>query len=348
MVTIKRVKAGNKKVIPKLTLNFIFFQNGSPYFISFLSMKKTVCNYHSCLFIPIAFTMCLAWIPFQAITARQDEGIEMPSRVKTGLNAFSFNEPLSTGRMDLDGLLEYAARAGFDAVDITAYYFPGYPEVPSDEYLYHIKSKAFQLGLEISGTGVRNDFTHPDPEVRKEGVALVKAWILAAEKLGAPVIRIFAGQSDTEGYSRELVLDWLVEDVKECVKFGKSHGVMIGIQNHHDFIQTAEQAIEIIERVNSEWIGLILDTGSFWTGDSYAQIKMCIPYTLNWQVKVLTYMDGVAEEIDLVRLMGLIKDSGYRGYLPLETLDPGDPVPQAEALLAGIRAAIEKVYGGHD
>jgi sugar phosphate isomerase/epimerase len=307
-------------------------------------MKITVLSSFRQFIINIGILTCLTWIPFSIVFGQTGTGGEMPSRVKTGLNAYSFNEPLSTGRMDLDDLLEYAARAGFDEVDITAYYFPGYPDVPSNEYLYHIKSKAFQLGLEISGTGVRNDFTNPDPEVRKEGVALVKVWILAAEKLGAPVIRIFAGQSNTEGYSREQVLEWLVEDVKECVEFGKSHGVMIGIQNHHDFIQTAEQAIEIIERVDSEWIGLILDTGSFWTGDSYAQIKMCIPYTLNWQVKVLTYMDGVAKEIDLVRLMRLIKDGGYRGYLPLETLDPGDPVPQVEALLAGIRDAIEKVY----
>ena len=46
------------------------------------------------------------------------------------LNAFSFNAPLSEKKMTLDELLETCAEIGFEGVDITAYYFPGYPNVP--------------------------------------------------------------------------------------------------------------------------------------------------------------------------------------------------------------------------
>src|SRR5512133_3359309 len=88
---------------------------------------------------------------------------KLPTKLKTSLNAYSFNGPLMKGDMNLDQLLEFCAANQIDAVDITAYYFPGYPEVPSDEYIYHIKQMAFLLGVEISGTGVRNDFTDPDP-----------------------------------------------------------------------------------------------------------------------------------------------------------------------------------------
>ena len=106
---------------------------------------------------------------------------------------------LSEKKMTLDELLETCAEIGFDGVDITAYYFPGYPNVPSDEYLYHIKRKAFRLGLDITGTGVRNDFTDPDKNKRAEHITLVKNWIDAAAKLGAPVIRIFAGTQNPKG-----------------------------------------------------------------------------------------------------------------------------------------------------
>src|SRR5687768_8040745 len=99
------------------------------------------------------------------------------SKLKMSLNAFSFNAPLMDKRMNLDELLEVCSEIGFDGVDITAYYFPGYPNVPSDDYLYHIKRKAFRLGLGISGTGVRNDFTEPDKNKRNEHVTLVKNWI---------------------------------------------------------------------------------------------------------------------------------------------------------------------------
>ena len=270
---------------------------------------------------------------------------DLPSRLKISLNAYSFNQPLSRGSMDLDDLLYYCANAGFDAVDITAYYFPGYPQVPSDEYLYHIKKTAFLLGLEISGTGVRNEFADPDPVIRRESVELVKKWIMAAEKLGAPVIRIFAGHANTDGYSREQVLEWMVKDIKECIEFGKNHGVVVAIQNHNDFIKTADQAVEIMELLDSEWTGIILDTGSFRSGDSYAQIETTIPYAVNWQIKTKTYMNGVQENIDLERLMKIIRKSGYRGYVPIETLEPGDPVPHVNKLLADVKAAINKVYG---
>ncbi|MFA5326347.1 MAG: sugar phosphate isomerase/epimerase family protein [Prolixibacteraceae bacterium] len=267
---------------------------------------------------------------------------KLETRVKTSLNAFSFNRPLMAGEMNLDDLLEFCAANKFDAVDITAYYFPGYPKVPTDEYLYYIKQKAFKLGLEISGTGVRNDFTDPDPEKRKESVQLVKNWILAAEKFGAPVIRVFSGTDDPKGKSREEVVNYLVQDLKECADFGKKHGVVVAIQNHNDFIKTADQVIEIIQKVNSDWFGLILDTGSFRT-DPYKEIAQTIPYAVNWQLKENLYVNGVEQKTDLDRLMQIIQPSGYRGYLPIETLGEGDPHVKVPVFLKEVRKAMEKI-----
>jgi sugar phosphate isomerase/epimerase len=267
---------------------------------------------------------------------------KLPAKLKTSLNAYSFNGPLTKGEMNLDQLLEYCASIQLDAIDLTAYYFPGYPEVPSDEYLYHIKQKAFLLGLEISGTGVRNDFTDPDPAKRKSSVELVKKWIVAAEKMGAPVIRVFSGTADTKGLPREKVVDYMVADLKECAEFGKMHGVVVAIQNHNDFIKTADQAIEVIQRVNSDWFGLILDIGSFRT-DPYNEIAQTIPYAVNWQLKETVFVNGVEQKTDLDRLMKIINESGYRGYLPLETLGEGDPKVKVPRFLNEIREAIRKV-----
>ena len=122
-------------------------------------------------------------------------------RLKTSLNAYSFNASLTNGTMNIQDMLEFCSESGFDGVDITGYYFKGYPAVPSDEHIYRIKRKAFSLGVEISGTGVRNDFTIADKNERQLEVELVKQWIEVASKLGAPVIRIFAGKQKNEGYA---------------------------------------------------------------------------------------------------------------------------------------------------
>ena len=126
-------------------------------------------------------------------------------------------------------MLDFCAVAGFEGVDITGYYFKGYPQVPPDEYLFQIKRKAFRLGLEISGTGVRNDFTIADKSKREQEVALVKNWIEVAAKIGAPVIRIFAGNQKNEGISKEQVTEWMLKDIQTCVDYGKQHGVIIGL-----------------------------------------------------------------------------------------------------------------------
>ena len=276
--------------------------------------------------------------------AQMEDGTGLPSRLKTSLNAYSFNRPLSSGSMDLDGLLEFCAAEGFDAVDITAYYFPGYPEVPPDDYLYRIKRKAFLLGLEISGTGVRNDFTDPDINSRREGIRLVKEWIIAAEKLGAPVIRIFAGSGDHQGHTREAVTEWLARDVRECAEFGREHGVMVAVQNHNEFILNSGQAVELMKKIDSDWSGIILDTGSFREGDPYLQIEQTIPFAASWQVKELIWIEGESRKIDLLRLFKIIKKSGYRGYVPIETLGEGDPAVKVHDFFLEVREALEEVY----
>ncbi len=266
----------------------------------------------------------------------------LPGKLKTSLNAFSFNKPLLNGEMNLDQLLEFCAQNQIDAVDLTAYYFPGYPEVPTNEYLYHIRQKAFLLGVEISGTGVRNDFTEPDPQKRAASVELVKKWILASEKLGAPVMRVFSGPAEPKGLIRVQAFNQVVEALKICVDFGKAHGVVVAIQNHNDFIKTADQAIEILQRIDSDWCGLILDIGSFRTGDPYREIAKAIPYAVNWQLKETLFVEGVEQKTDLDKLIKMIRESRYRGYLPLETLGDGDPKIKVPIFLNEIREALRK------
>lgn len=292
----------------------------------------------SLLSIPAAASMGL--VPSDSLA--QKENKSKAHALKISLNAYSFNGPLSKGEMTLDGLLEFCADHHFDAVDPTGYYFPGYPQVPSDRYLYDLKRKAFGLGLEISGTGVRNDFMEPDANKRKADIGLIKNWIIAAEKIGAPVIRIFSGTQKPNGFSWEQIADWMVRDMQECVEIGKNHGVVVAVQNHNDFIQTADHVKTLIDKVNSPWFGLILDTGSYAVGDPYKEISSNIPYAVSWQIKELINRNGTEEPIDLDKLMDIIKTSGYRGYLPIETLGPGDPIQKVPAFLNKVRVALAK------
>lgn len=268
------------------------------------------------------------------------KGIKAKDNLKISLNAYSFDKPLKAGTMTLDDLLEFCANNGFDGVDITGYYFPGYPVVPSDEFIYHIKKKAFLLGIELGCTGVRNDFTWADPGKRAEEKKLVKEWIVVAQKLGAPGLRIFAGNLSKENYSWDERAMWIAEDVRECADFGKEHGVMIALQNHNDFLKTSSGVEKMLSLINHEWVGLMLDIGSYHTDDPYIDIAATAKYAVTWQMKEKVFVNETQVDTDYEKIIDIVRRCGYRGYLPLETLGEGDPFQKVAALILKVREAL--------
>jgi len=264
-------------------------------------------------------------------------------KFKLSLNVYSFNSLLHEGKIDLFDLLDFCAKYNFDAIDPTGYYFPNYPEVPSDDYIREFKRKAFLLGLDISGTGIRNDFTNPDKTSREADIKMIEEWIIASAKLGSPLLRIFSGRSEHEGFSRDQVFEWMAEDFSTCCKIGEKYGVIIALQNHNEFLKTADDVNRMMEMVNSKWFGLNLDIGSFRTSDPYEEIKKVIHHAVTWQIKENVWINGKETPTDFNNLFKLIKESGYRGYLPLETLGAGDPYQKVPVLLNNVQSVLDKI-----
>ena len=260
-------------------------------------------------------------------------------KLKLGLNAYSFDKQLRAGSMTLADAVHFCAQQGVDALDPTGYYFPGYPAVPPDEYIYNLKRTAFVNGVAISGTGVRNEFAVADPAARAKDVQMVKDWIVVASKLGAPVIRVFSGRARPEGHSFDEALAWMIADFKECAAFGQQYGVVVGLQQHNDFLKTAAETIRVIEGVGSDWFGSILDIGSLRSGDPYAEIEKLVPYAVSWQIKESVGREGKDEPTDLTKIKAIIDRSGYRGYVPFEALGAGDPKVKIVGFLEKIRKA---------
>jgi sugar phosphate isomerase/epimerase len=261
-------------------------------------------------------------------------------RLRLALNSYSFNRPLMAHQMTLDDVIDFCAAHNIDGLDATGYYFPGYPKVSPDDYLYELKRKAYVNGVSISGTGVRNDFTLPDSATRKAQVELVKDWIVAGEKMGASFIRVFSGPSIPQGHTFDQVLEWMIPAFRECVDFGRKHGVIVALQHHDDFLKTADQTIRVVKAVNSDWFSIVLDVGSLRQGDPYAEIEKLVPYACTWQIKEDVWVKGKATPIDLSRIRAIIEKTGYRGFLPIEALGQGDPQTIVTAFFEKVRKAM--------
>ena len=261
------------------------------------------------------------------------------TKIKIGLNAYSFNKPLMAGKMTVHDVVDYCAKQNIDGVDMTGYYFPGYPNVPKDELIYSLKRHAFLNGVTITGTGVRNDFALTDPSSRRGHIQLVKDWIDVAAKLGSDMVRVFAGKELPKGYTFDQVLQWMIPAFQECAEYGKKNGVIVGLQHHDDFLKTADETIRVVKMVNSEWFSVILDVGSLRQGDPYAEIEKLLPYASNWQIKEHVWYGTKKVEIDLPRVRAIIDKVGYRGFTPIEALGEGDPAEVATAFLHKVRKA---------
>lgn len=263
------------------------------------------------------------------------------TRIRIGLNSYSFNVPLRAGEMTLMDVADFCAIHRLDCLDATGYYFPGYPAVPPDRFLYELKRRAFVNGVTINGTGVRNDFALADAARRAGELQLVKDWIGVAGKLGASVIRVFSGSRVPEGYSFGQTLEWMAPLLRECADAGKEHGVLIGLQNHNDFVKTAAETIRIVEAVDSEWLGVILDVGSLRMADPYEEIEKLLPYAISWQLKESLWFGDKEVPTDLRKLKAIIERGGYRGFIPIETLGQGDP----RVKVAKFAKEVHEVFG---
>jgi sugar phosphate isomerase/epimerase len=264
--------------------------------------------------------------------------------MKLSLAAYSFNGLLphnwpkpreSEASMTLDDFVQFCAELDLDGAELTSYYFPA--EV-TPEYLLHLKELTFRLGLNISGTAIGNDFCLPDGEDRAFHLGMTRQWIDFAAVMGAPVIRIFAGQVP-KGDSESAALDRCVAGINESLQHAAQKGVALALENHGGITATPDQLLAIVERVDdSPWFGVNFDSGNFRTDDPYRDLARIAPYAINAQIKVKMSVGGETREADLPRVVGILNDAGYRGYLVLEYEedDPRENVPRVIDELRGL------------
>lgn len=258
--------------------------------------------------------------------------------IKTSCCAYSYRKYFKNGTMNLESYLNLAAQLGLDGVELTSYYFPDYPNTPSDSYINKIKRKAFLLGLDICGSAVKNNFTDPDKMKREKDVEYVRAWIECASKLGAPEIRIFGGRGIPDGHTEDEAVDWIAECLGKCLEYSKKYGVMLALENHRGYPETPDQLLKILKRVNSEWLGANLDAGNFMSQNPYKDIAEVAPYAVTCHVKLNVIFQG--EIVDMYKIVRILRNAGYRGYISIEYEGEEDPMTGVPKFLSQIKKAL--------
>ena len=259
-------------------------------------------------------------------------------RFKFGLAAYSYRDLIGgkSPTLKLEDFIDDCAKMELEGTELTSYYFP---KDATPEYLRNIKSQCFRLGLDITGTAVGNDFCLPPGEKRVAQLEMVKQWIINAEILGAPVIRIFAGKV-SKGQDPAEAHKLAVEGMQQSCEFAGQHGVFLALENHGGPTSTADGLLALVRDVKSPWFGVNVDSGNFHSANCYEELAQIAPYALNCQIKVvMSPSPGHKEPADYKRLAKIMTDANYRGYIVLEYEEDGNPREVCPGIVRELRAA---------
>ncbi len=260
-----------------------------------------------------------------ALFAAQSSPDKLPkkARLKPALCAYSFRKELESKSLTYEDLIRSCVDWDVDGLDMTVYWVPG----TDPAWLANLRRLAYRCGIEIYSIAIRTELTRADPSARDAEVENIRKWVDVADRLGAGHIRVFGGTVPKTA-TEEQAVPWVVECLKHGADIAGSRGIILGLENHGGICTNASRIIEMVNKVNSPWVGINLDTGNFRTL-AFQQMQECLPYAVNVQVKSeMTYDDGTRGPQDWDKVVKLIAAGGYKGYLSLE-YEAKEPAPTA-------------------
>jgi sugar phosphate isomerase/epimerase len=257
------------------------------------------------------------------------------NRFRPAICAYSFRNQLKSGSMSYADLIRMAADLGADGVDLTTYWLRD----TSDQIIYPLKKLAYQSSVAIYTIGIGASLARPTPELRVAEVSTVRKWLDVAERLGALHMRIFGGDVP-KGAGQGQAVAWAVETLKRCTDEAAKKGITLGVEDDGGITTNADRTVEIVKKAGSEWAGINLDVGNF-PDDAYTQIEMCAPYATNVHLKSRVHDDHRDQPADWPRILKILGNAGYRGYLALEYELEDDPLTAVPGLVARMQQAIK-------
>lgn len=274
-------------------------------------------------------------------------------RFKIGLAQWSFHKALQGDDMDNLDFADTAASMGFEGIEYVSQFFQD--KVEDIHYLNEMGVRAQNAGIEslLIMVDDEGDLAHPDSSVRKQAVLNHYKWIDAAKYLGCHSIRVnLFGEMD----DREAWIGYALDGLGQLVQYGASQEINVIVENHGWLSSDAGALVHVIETIGSAYCGTLPDFGNFclkrangelWGGecleeyDRYKGVKELLPYARSVSAKSYDFDSlGLETTIDYSKMMDLIKNSDYKGYISVEY--EGDRLTEREGVLA-TKALIEKL-----
>jgi len=175
-----------------------------------------------------------------------------------------------------------------------------------------------------------------DEKARKKAVENHYKWVNAAKYLGCTIIRVNTYGNGTPDETKKAA----VESLGQLANYAANENIHIVVENHGGITSNGEWLASLIKQVNKENVGTLPDLGNFCIKrtdngceeeyDRYKGVTELMPYAKSVSAKTQEFdEEGNCVEIDYKRMMKIIKDAGFTGYMGIEY---GGSIPEEEGI----------------
>lgn len=264
-------------------------------------------------------------------------------KFKISLAEWSFHIALGKGQMtNLDFPRITKVKYNLDAVEYVSTFFKGKSE--DTGYLTQLKDSCTKYGVKsllimVDGEG---NLADTSLKARQKAVENHYKWVKAAKFLGCHSIRVNAAGRGTMGQTQAAAIDGL----GKLSEYAAGQGINVIVENHGGNSSIGKWLAEIMKTVNKPNCGTLPDLGNFYEYDRYAGTKELMPFAKGVSGKTHDFdQDGNETQIDYAKMMKIIADSGFKGYIDVEY--EGSKLSEDEGVKVSI-ALLQKVIAPYN
>jgi sugar phosphate isomerase/epimerase len=260
------------------------------------------------------------------------------------LAQWSLHRALFAGELDTLDFAPHARREfGLEAVEYVNLFFK--ERVTDWPWLREMRDRAEDAGVSqllimIDGEG---ELGAPDEEQRLAAVRNHAKWISTAAFLGCHSVRVNAAGSGP----REAVAGRVADSLHRLAEHASHFRMNVIVENHGGHSSDGAWLAGVIRSVQHPHVGTLPDFGNFRFADGteydrYQGVSELMPFARAVSAKSYDFDEGGEETtIDYLRMLTIVRDAGYRGWVGVEyegdRLSEPDGIRATKALLERVR-----------
>lgn len=254
---------------------------------------------------------------------------------KLSLAQWSMHKMILENNVDPYSFAEKAKDWGFEGLEyVSQLYNPELSDANySDEAMAAFVNKSNAEAKKHGMTNVlimidgQGNLAATEEAERNETVEKHKKWVDAAAAMGCHSIRVnLNGSSEPEEWKKNSV-----DGLTKLASYAKGKNINIIVENHGGLSSNGEMHAAVMKMVAMDNCGTLPDFGNFCITrkqdsrdceveyDKYKGVKELMPFAKAVSAKSNVFdAEGNERVIDYVKMLQMVKDAGYTGYIGVE------------------------------